>query len=618
MADMSTRPRTPIVSANHRVGRRVALRTVVGAAALSANGALLAACGGSATAVPTAVVSPTIRAMPTTAPAVSSASGTTISAPTAVATTVPTGATAPTTANSATANSTMPSSTTAGTDGKIASPAEGVPDAFTKPPTLVKSYNGVPGRGGAVTAFTIAYQSPPPAREQNQYWQALEKRLGVKWDPIITPQPEYGAKSAALIAGGDIPDLFYLNPDQNATPEYRAMEQGAFLDLTPYVTGDELKQYKNLATFPKYMWDNVKFKGKLYGVPKPLQRNGNIPFYRGDWTKKLGIAAPKSPDDVKNMLVAFTKMDPDGDGQADTFGMGRYGTDWNTWDNYLRNMFGVPFNWRKNPDGTFAYYIETDEYKQALDWQRQLFAAGGYHPDSAAMNFAQAQGFFQAGKVGMHTEGFLSLVDPNNGVYLRVKQANPNGEVVGLLPPAASGRTPVTYNTRGSFGFTGIPAKVQDKERVRELLRILDYLASPFGTEEYNFLVNGLEGVHHEVRPDGSRVINDRGRSEKGDLVYLMGGLPAIYFPQTPGLAEQVQKQAADIIKIGVDDPAWVLYSPTWVLKQAELNAFGQDRASAIVTGREPATALDQAIKDWRSRGGDMARKEFEQAAKGQ
>jgi len=54
------------------------------------------------------------------------------------------------------------------------------------------------------------------------------------------------------------------------------------------------------------------------------------------------------------------------------------------------------------------------------------------------------------------------------------------------------------------------------------------------------------------------------------------------------------------------------------VVKQAELNAFGQDRASAIVTGREPATALDQAIKDWRSRGGDMARKEFEQAAKGQ
>jgi hypothetical protein len=54
------------------------------------------------------------------------------------------------------------------------------------------------------------------------------------------------------------------------------------------------------------------------------------------------------------------------------------------------------------------------------------------------------------------------------------------------------------------------------------------------------------------------------------------------------------------------------------VLKQAELNAFGQDRASAIVTGREPGPALDQAIKDWRSWGGDMARKEFEQAAKGQ
>ncbi len=52
--------------------------------------------------------------------------------------------------------------------------------------------------------------------------------------------------------------------------------------------------------------------------------------------------------------------------------------------------------------------------------------------------------------------------------------------------------------------------------------------------------------------------------------------------------------------------------------RAAELNQFGFDRATAIITGREPASALDAAIRDWRSRGGDQIRKEFEQALKEQ
>ncbi len=581
-------------------------RRLLALTAGGATAAILAACGGE-----TATIAPTIA--PTRA-----VSATSAGAPTAGATTAPAAipATAASASGGTTAAATSAPSAAAAVDGKITSTVSGVPDAFTKNPNPTKTYDGKPGRGGTITAFTIAYQSPPPPRENNPYWQELEKRLGVKWEPIITPQPEYGAKSAALIAG-DIPDLFYLNPGQNAAPQYRAMEQGAFTDLTPFVTGDALKEYKNLATFPPYMWDNVKFKGKLYGVPKPLQRNGNIPFYRGDWAKKVGLAAPKNPDDLRTLLVAFAKMDPDGNGQADTYGMGKYGTDWNAWDNYMRNMFGVPFNWRKNPDGTMTHMIETDEYRQTLDYLRQLNAAGAYHPDAGGMNYAQAKGFFEAGKTGLHTEGFGSLVNPKSGVYLNVLKGNPNAEVVGLLPPAASGRTSVTYNTQGSFGFTGIAAKVgRDRERVKELLRVLDYLAAPFGSEEYNFLINGIEGTHHDIRADGARIINDRGRSDKGDLVYLMASLPVFYYPESPGLAEQVQKQAAEIIRIGQDNPEWVLYSPTNVMKAGELNTFGLDRASAIVTGREPLSTLDTAIRDWRSRGGDMIRKEFEQSLK--
>jgi putative aldouronate transport system substrate-binding protein len=571
-----------------RFSRRALLRGTVALAGLTA----LAACGQPPppTTAPAAATKPAEAARPA-APAAGAAT--------------PSGASA---------------ATPAAIEGKLPSPAPGVPDGFTRTPDPFKTYDGKPGKGGKVTAFTIAYQPPPTPRDSSEYWKELEKRLGVTWEPIITPQPEYGNKSAALIAGGSMPDLFYLNPSQNAAPQFKAMDQGAFVDLTPYVTGDAIKEYKNLATFPDYMWNNVKFKNKVYGVPKPLQRNGNIAWLRNDWMKKLGKELPKSPDEVHDLLVAFAKNDPDGNGQADTWGLGRYGTDWTGWDDtrVALNMYGTPFYWRQNKDNTFTHEIETDEYRQGIEFLRKLYADGAFHPDAAGMTFAQCQGAFLGGKIGAHSEGIGNFYTPTQAgtVYFKIRQADPKADLIGLMPSLPGGAKAVTRNTQGSFGFTGIPSTVKDPERIKELLRVLDYLASPFGSEEWRFLQYGIEGVDHTIK-DGVPVLNERGIAERGDLVYLMASMPVLFYPQDPGAVEPAQKLAHEIIKIGIDDPTWPLYSQTNVSKLAELRQFAFDRVTEIVTGRAPMTALDDMVKEWKSRGGDQTRQEFEQALKG-
>jgi putative aldouronate transport system substrate-binding protein len=561
----------------------------------------------------TSVLAACTPAAPTAAPPTAAAPSQPTPAPTAAAAPKPT-ATSLTNAPAAGSTGTP----AAATAGKLPSPMVGVPDGYTTLPTIAKSYDGVPGRGGKVTVFTIAYQPPPTPRDDNKFWQELEKRLGASWEPIITPQPDYGNKSAALLAGGNLPDLFYLNPGQNATAQYKAMDQGAFTDLTPYVTGDAIKTYKNLATFPDYMWNNVKFKNKILGVPKPLQRNGNVGFYRADWARKLGKDVPKTGDELHDLLVAFARNDPDGNGQADTWGLGRYGTDFVGWDDarVAMNMYGAPFTWRKNADGTLTHQIETDEFRQGIDFLRRLYADGAFHPDSAGMTFAQCQGAFLASKIGIHSEGLGNFYSPTieGTAYFKLRQSDPNAELAPNYPQAVGGAKAVTRNTQGSFGFTAIPATVgRDQERVKELLRILDYIASPFGSEEWFFLNYGVEGVDHQLN-DGIPLLTDRGIAERGDLTYVMANLPVLYFPRAPEAVAPAQNMAYEIMKIGIDDPSWPLYSATNVGKGPELVQFGFDSITPIVTGRAPLSTLDDVIKEWKSRGGDQIRQEFEQS----
>jgi hypothetical protein len=102
----------------------------------------------------------------------------------------------------------------------------------------------------------------------------------------------------------------------------QAFAQGAFADLTPHLSGESLKAYPNLALFPPDIWQRSAFNKKIVGVPRPrLRAIGGLSF-RDDWGKKLGNPRPKTTDELLKLMRDFTKGDPDGNGQADTWGLG--------------------------------------------------------------------------------------------------------------------------------------------------------------------------------------------------------------------------------------------------------------------------------------------------------
>jgi len=495
-------------------------------------------------------------------------------------------------------------------DGRIVSPVPGVPDAYTKPPPPFKSVAKVPGRGSKVTALLSAVQPPVPPRGSNRYWQELEKQLGVSWEPIFAPGGTFDEKFAAISSSGDLPDLVQIGPTAD---QLRVIGQGAFADLTPYLGGDALKQFPNLALIDAKVWKNMAIRGKIYGVPKTRYVSGNMLAFRGDWLDKLGNPAPKNSAEFRDLMVTITKTDFDGRGSkpfalASGFEPGaRFNLP------FFRHMFRVPNEWRVESNGALTNWLETDELRQALSYMRELYTAGIFHPDSATLNSAQLKEGFAAGKFAGHGDTITGLPD----LVRNTTKFVPTAKAVGFIPPGFDGGKATVYNNPGFFNYIGISAKAgRDPERAKELLRLLDYWCAPFGSDEWNFTRNGLKDVHYTLDANGNAVKTDLGKSEIGDLSYTATGPIAFYNPDIPGLAEQEQKLAADLLAIGTDNPVYTLFSSTNAMRGAELGQLQIDRTIALVTGREPLSALDTWIKDWRSRGGDAIRKEYQDALK--
>jgi len=493
-------------------------------------------------------------------------------------------------------------------NGVIPSPMPGVPAVYTKYPEPVTTVTEPPGKGGKVRIFWLTDARIKP-RDENTWWQELEQRLGVELDIQLIPGSAYGDKIATTIAGGDMPELMQvltlLSPQQ---PKF--MLQGAYTDLTEALNEENRQAFSNLSKLPDYAYTNSKLNGKLYAVPSPFPIEPNAQWYRGDWADKLGIAKPANADEYRAMLQAFTSDDPDGNGSADTFGTAF--EQLNGFEQrFVHGMFRVPCEgdgFRLNDDGTFTYVVETDEFRNALEYQRDLWGAGVFHPDSRTMANTDVRDQIIGNVAGGGAIGFVLV----NQARQDLKLVAPDGVLTGIVPPGHDGGQGVNYNIDGYFGQVCIPASIgKDEARLQELLGICNFFAAPFGSEEQIFLTLGKEGVHWTQNDDGSRTKTQQGNEEV--LGSILGG-DSVLFDANVEQAVEFQSMMYEQAQTGVFSATNPLYSETAANKGAELAQLYTDRLYEIGTGAKDIDAIGQWVEDWKSRGGDQIRQEYEEA----
>ena len=273
-------------------------------------------------------------------------------------------------------------------------------------------------------------------------------------------------------------------------------------------------------------------------------------------------------------------------------------------------MFRAPSNWRLDPTGKLVKDFETDEYAAAVGYARDLFAAGVYHPNSPTYaGGATVDSDFRAGKFAVYATSWGAFLQNWNPLAA----ANSNGKMLPMLPFAYDGSKPVYLAGSGNFGQTFITQQ-RSPERVQMLLRIMNFFAAPFGTQEWLLNYYGVKDTDYTVDTNGAPSFTQQGRAELSiPWRYITSPPPALFDPANSKEYATVSSQAEQAMLAVIQmDPTLGLYSATAFNQGLPAQEAFYSGVSDIVQGRRPVADLPQLVQDWRSKAGDTMRAEYQ------
>ncbi len=475
---------------------------------------------------------------------------------------------------------------------------KGVNDAYLAFPGatgLVATFTSKPGDGDPITAMTQWWSPAKPGVGSNSYWQALNERLGSPFDIQLIPGPDYAAKFATTVAGGELPDLFTIAPQ----PQLPRLLQAQALDLTEYLGGDAVKKYPNIANQPTDAWNGTVHNGSIYSVPVS---RGILPtvilYVREDLLAEKGIEAQVSSFD--EFLELCIEINDPANGR---WALANFPAD------YLQQMLGIPNEWSYE-NGKLTSAWEYEEQEAALDAGIKLMKAGVVHPD-AFTNTAWKERFYN-GHAYFARDG-LSAWTPYYSSFTAAYPGDADTfSITGLKTPGfESGVTPSAWRGPSMSVAAGIGKGAKD--RVETILKVIDYLCAPFGSTEELFLRRGVENEHFTWK-DGDPIFTDLGTAEHFQPTDLAAGPYVIYNASHPDAVRKLHAYEEYLAEFAQFNPTNYLDSAAFHKYNGALRTEMTDAFNEIVQGRQSLKTWRDKVSDWQSGGGDEMREEFQAA----
>src|SRR5207245_6532412 len=173
------------------------------------------------------------------------------------------------------------------------------------------------------------------------------------------------------------------------------------------------------------------------------------------------------------------------------------------------------------------------------------------------------------------------------------------------------GETPRHDISGGTVAYNLL--KKGSPDRVREILRMLNYLSAPFGTQEDLLLTYGLRDQDYTVDTDSNPLPTQAGTSSATYVPWqYMAHRPYTWYQaDLPGFAEAAFEIEQILVGVGVADPTRGFHSATQSRKGVAAEQEFHDGIDDVLFNQLQLRECDQLVHEWRSTVGDAVRNEF-------
>jgi putative aldouronate transport system substrate-binding protein len=208
-----------------------------------------------------------------------------------------------------------------------------------------------------------------------------------------------------------------------------------------------------------------------------------------------------------------------------------------------------------------------------------------------------------AGKCGMFYTGL-------GGQTLNAIQKNIPSAQLMPMPPLLTPEGKYVYGIPYLYiGLWVVTRSLKTKDDVLRVLKFVDYGSSPEGADLMDYGVAG----DYDTRPDGTKVLNDRGKADGAAALWLIPPPDKyLYVKQEqstghPELAEAQRKLVDSVEPVLLSDPIlFTLPGPVELQKGGDLGRKRDEVFSKILAGQLSITAFDDWVAEWKKNGGDQ------------
>lgn len=441
----------------------------------------------------------------------------------------------------------------------------------------------------------------------------------------------------AMSSGQEMPDIVTLGTENQQLAQ-DLIDSGMFAEVGTLFDQYASETWKNAMNLDSNVWNQYSRDGKRMGLPVLdfAYNHDYVLWIRQDWLDKLGMSAPKSMDELEQVMEAFKNQNPSGlaPDKVTPLSIG-FKTSMSTWMGDPSWIFGaygtLPQQWNVAEDGSLEYGSVHPGMKEGLaklnEWMNK-----GYIPKEAALwdenKTAEPAVAGTAGIIpGPYWMSGWPLIDT-------VKNA-PEAVWKPVQIPAGPDGTAMRHGTQYTNGVTLIH---KDMEHPEAFFTYQNYLFDNFAvSKEGGEFANGLfEGYDFELDANGEMVPNDQIEGGYVNVVrYLLvrdgaripdeqmkallklakGEKPESrlekdvavnYGKDTPAAAEVLLSQEEISKKNMFTGPVTATMKSKWdYLLKIENQTLNE-----IIYGKQPVESFDKFVETWKAGGGEQITKE--------